>query len=53
MIIIIKLKVHRANSQTISYYVRFSRDTVYNNNIFFVLFFFGLFCFILFFFSLF
>ena len=53
IIIIIKLKVHRENSQTILYHVTFSRDTVYNNNTLFVLFFFGLFCFTLFFFSLF
>ena len=39
-----KLKVRKKNSQTISSYpVRFSTDTVQNNNISFLLFFFGLF----------
>ena len=44
-----KLKVHRANSQTISsYLVRFSTDIV-NSNIFFLLFLFDFFCFSIFF----
>ena len=38
-----KLKVHRANSQTMSYHVRFSTDTVRNNSIFFLLPLFGFF----------
>ena len=47
-----KLKVHRTNSQTMLYHVRFSTDTVDNSNIFFFLFFsFSLFFF--FFFSFF
>ena len=49
-----KLKVHWANCQTISSYpVRFSIDTVSNNNIFFRLFFFGFFRFSIYFWSLF
>ena len=44
-----KLKVHRADSQTISYRVRYSTDTVRNNSIFFLLLFFGFFSFSLFF----
>ena len=44
-----KLKVHRANSQTISYHVRFSTDTVLNSSIFFLLPLFGFFSFSLFF----
>ena len=44
-----KLKVHRVDSQTISFHVRFSTDTVRNSIIFFLLLFFGLFSFSLFF----
>ena len=44
-----KLKVHRVDSQTISYHVRFSTDTVRNSRIFFLLLFFGFFSFSLFF----
>ena len=49
-----KLKLQRANSQTISsYHVRFSTDTVHNSNISFLLFCIDFFCFYLFFFSFF
>ena len=44
-----RLKVHRANSQTMLYHVRFSTDTVHNNSIFFLLSFFRFFSFSLFF----
>ena len=44
-----RLKVHRTDSQTVLYHVRFSTDTVRNNSIFFLLSFFGLFSFSLFF----
>ena len=44
-----RLKVHRADSQTMLYHVRFSTGTVRNNSIFFLLSFFGLFSFSLFF----
>ena len=47
-----KLKVHRKNSQTMLYHVRFSTDTVHNSNIFFFLFF-GFLLFFCFFFSFF
>ena len=36
-----RLKVHRANSQKMSYHVRFSTDAVRNNSTFFLLSFFG------------
>ena len=43
-----RLKVHRADSQTMLYHFRFSTGTARNNSIFFLLSFFGLFSFSLF-----
>ena len=40
-----KLKVYRENSQTIWYHIRFSTNTSHNNNILFLLSFFGFFLF--------